>query len=253
MCGKPARLLDKQVTLEIKGDNTSIDSNVLNELMDPLMHVLRNAVDHGIEAPAVRTALGKPATGKIELSFARKGNSIIVRCKDDGAGLDYAAIKRIAESKGMLVEPEHDPSPDELARLILVNGFSTRDDTTQVSGRGVGMNVVYSRILDMKGTLALNSERGAGLAVELRLPATLLSAHTLVVRHRNKLIAVSSHGVEDIHYRYRRPDRTDRLTAGLSRGRYRAFHRQTGELAGSARRPARSRPTGLPRTADTWR
>lgn len=195
-----ARLLDKQVTLEIKGDNTSIDSNVLNELMDPLMHVLRNAVDHGIEAPAVRTAQGKPVAGNIELSFAREGNTIVVRCKDDGAGLDYAAIKRIAEGKGMLVEPERELSPDELARLILVNGFSTRDDTTQVSGRGVGMNVVYSRVLDMKGTLALNSERGAGLTVELRLPATLLSAHTLVVRHRDKLIAVSSHGVEDIHY-----------------------------------------------------
>ncbi|MGE5758649.1 MAG: response regulator, partial [Sideroxydans sp.] len=195
-----SRLLDKQVTLEITGDNTSIDSNVLNELMDPLMHVLRNAVDHGIEAPSVRTAVGKPPAGKIELSFAREGNSIVVRCKDDGAGLDYDAIRRIAESKGMLVEAEHDPSPDELARLILVNGFSTRDDTTQVSGRGVGMNVVYSWIQDMKGTLALNSEHGTGLTVELRLPATLLAAHTLVVRHRNKLIAVSSHGVEDIHY-----------------------------------------------------
>jgi chemosensory pili system protein ChpA (sensor histidine kinase/response regulator) len=195
-----SRLLDKQVTLEIKGDNTSIDSSVLNELMDPLMHVLRNAVDHGIEIPVVRTALGKPATGNIELSFARMGNSIVVRCKDDGAGLDYDAIRRIAENKGMLVDPEHDPSPDELARLIVVNGFSTREDTTQVSGRGVGMNVVYSRIMDMKGSLALNSERGSGLSVELRLPATLLSAHTLVVRHRDKLVAVSSHGVEDIHY-----------------------------------------------------
>lgn len=195
-----SRLLDKQVTLEIKGDNTSIDSNVLNELMDPLMHVLRNAVDHGIEAPSVRMAQGKPASGKIELSFAREGNNIVVRCKDDGAGLDYDAIRRIAENKGMLVEAEQDPSPDELARLILVNGFSTRDDTTQVSGRGVGMNVVYSWIQDMKGTLALNSEHGTGLTVELRLPATLLAAHTLVVRHRNKLIAVSSHGVEDIHY-----------------------------------------------------
>lgn len=195
-----SRLLDKQVTLVIKGDNTSIDSSVLNELMDPLMHVLRNAVDHGIETPAVRTASGKQATGNIELSFAREGNSIVVRCKDDGAGLDYAAIKRIAGNKGMLADPEREPSPDELARLILVNGFSTREDTTQVSGRGVGMNVVYSRILDMKGRLALNSERGTGLSVELRLPATLLSAHTLVVRHRNKLIAVSSHGVEDIHY-----------------------------------------------------
>jgi chemosensory pili system protein ChpA (sensor histidine kinase/response regulator) len=192
--------LDKQVTLVIKGDNTSIDSNVLNELMDPLMHVLRNAVDHGIESPAMRASLGKPQVGNIELSFVREGNSIVVLCKDDGAGLDYAAIKRIAANKGMLLESEQELSPDELARLILLNGFSTREDTTQVSGRGVGMNVVYSRILDMKGRLALNSELGSGFSVELRLPATLLSAHTLVVRHRNKLIAVSSHGVEDIHY-----------------------------------------------------
>lgn len=193
------RLLDKQVALEIKGDNTSIDSNVLNELIDPLMHVLRNAVDHGIEEPAARQAAGKPLDGNIELSFAREGNSIVVRCKDDGAGLDYAAIRRIAEGKGML-QPEREPSPEELARLILVSGFSTREDTTQVSGRGVGMDVVYSRVLEMKGTLALNSQRGRGLTVELRLPATLLSAHALVVRHRDKLIAISSHGVEDIHY-----------------------------------------------------
>jgi chemotaxis protein histidine kinase CheA len=193
------RLLDKQVALEIKGDNTSIDSNVLNELIDPLMHILRNAVDHGIEEPALRQAAGKPLNGNIELSFAREGNTIVVRCKDDGAGLDYAAIRRIAEGKGML-EPLREPSSDELARLILVNGFSTREDATQVSGRGVGMDVVYSRVLEMKGTLALNSQRGTGLAVELRLPATLLSAHALVVRHRDKLIAISSHGVEDIHY-----------------------------------------------------
>jgi chemosensory pili system protein ChpA (sensor histidine kinase/response regulator) len=193
------RLLDKQVTLEIKGENTSIDSNVLNELIDPLMHILRNAVDHGIENPFERQAAGKPANGNIELSFAREGNTIVVRCKDDGGGLDYAAIRRIAEGKGML-EQEREPSPDELARLILVNGFSTREDATQISGRGVGMDVVYSRVLEMKGTLALNSQRGAGLTVELRLPATLLSAHALVVRHRDKLVAISSHGVEDIHY-----------------------------------------------------
>ena len=193
------RLLDKQVSLEIKGVNTSIDSNVLNELMDPLMHILRNAVDHGIEVPAARAAADKSVTGKIELSFSRTGNTIVVCCKDDGAGLNYAAIQRIAESKGILTS-ERDPSPDELARLILVSGFSTRDETTQISGRGIGMDVVYSRILEMKGTLALNSEHGAGLKVELHLPATLLSAHTLVVRHCGKLIAVSSHGVEDIHY-----------------------------------------------------
>ena len=194
-----SRLLDKQVELNISGDTTNIDSNVLTDLMDPLMHILRNAVDHGIDSPEARAVAGKSPTGHIELSFAREGNSIVVRCKDDGAGLDYESIRRIAESKGM-IPAERNPTPEELARLILVNGFSTRDESTQVSGRGVGMDVVYNRVLQMKGTLALNSERGLGLTVELRLPATLLSAHTLIVRHGDKLLAVSSRGVEDIHY-----------------------------------------------------
>jgi chemotaxis protein histidine kinase CheA len=193
------RLLDKQVELVISGESTNIDSNVLTDLMDPLMHILRNAVDHGIDDAQSRAAAGKPAVGRIELGFAREGNSIVVRCKDDGAGLDYDTIRRIAESKGM-IQAERNPSPEELARMILVNGFSTRDETTQVSGRGIGMDVVYNRVLQMKGTLALNSNRGQGLTVELRLPATLLSAHTLIVRHSDKLIAVSSRGVEDIHY-----------------------------------------------------
>jgi chemotaxis protein histidine kinase CheA len=202
------RLLDKQVELVITGDTTNIDSNVLSDLMDPLMHILRNAVDHGIESPQARAAAGKTKQGRIELAFSREGNSIVVRCKDDGVGLDYAAIRRIAESKGMIA-PERNPTPEELARLILVNGFSTRDEATQVSGRGVGMDVVYNRVLQMKGTLALNSESGMGLMVELRLPATLLSAHSLIVRHGEKLIALSSRGVEDIHYAT--PDKIESL------------------------------------------
>ncbi len=193
------RLLDKSVELTIKGENTSIDSHVLNDLMDPLMHILRNAVDHGIEAPDVRVAAGKPQHGRIELSFAHEGNSIVVRCRDDGAGLDYASIRRMAERKGML-RPEHDHTEDELARLILAPGFSTRDETSQVSGRGVGMDVVYSRVQEMKGMLALNSQTGRGLSVELRLPAALLATHTLIVRQREKRLAISSRGVEDIRY-----------------------------------------------------
>ncbi len=155
------RLLDKQVELTIKGENTTIDSHVLNDLMDPLMHILRNAVDHGIESPGERAAACKPQQGRIELSFAREGNSIVVRCSDDGAGLDYAAIRRIAERKGML-KPEHDHTEEELARLILAPGFSTREQASQVSGRGVGMDVVYSRVLEMKGMLALNSRQRPG-------------------------------------------------------------------------------------------
>jgi chemosensory pili system protein ChpA (sensor histidine kinase/response regulator) len=193
------RLLDKSVELTIKGENTSMDSHALNDLMDPLMHILRNAVDHGIEAPDVRVAAGKPAHGRIELSFAHEGNSIVVRCRDDGAGLDYASIRRMAERKGML-RPEHDHTEDELARLILAPGFSTRDEASQVSGRGVGMDVVYSRVQEMKGMLALNSQRGQGLSVELRLPAALLATHTLIVRQHERRLAISSRGIEDIRY-----------------------------------------------------
>ena len=193
------RLLDKSVNFTVKGKNTSIDGNVLNDLIDPLMHILRNAVDHGIESPEERAAAGKSPQGHIELAFAREGNSIVVRCSDDGAGLNYAAIRRIAERKGML-KPEHTHTEEELARLILAPGFSTRDSSSQISGRGVGMDVVYSRVQEKKGTLALNSQRGQGLMVELRLPATLLSTHTLIVREREKRLAVSSRGIEDIRY-----------------------------------------------------
>jgi len=191
------RLLDKSVEFLVRGENTTIDSHLLADLMDPLMHILRNAVDHGIEVPEKRVAAGKPAHGRIELSFVREGNSIVVTCADDGGGLDYAAIRRIAESKGML-KPE--ATEDELARLILMPGFSTREEASQVSGRGVGMDVVYSRVQEMKGMLALNSRQGQGLTIELRLPATLLSAHTLIIRQREKRLAVSTRGVEDIRY-----------------------------------------------------
>lgn len=191
------RLLDKSVEFVVRGEHTNIDSHVLADLMDPLMHILRNAVDHGIESPEQRTAAGKPLQGRIELSFAREGNSMVVKCTDDGGGLDYAAIRRIAESRGMI---KGEATEDELARLILMPGFSTRDEASQVSGRGVGMDVVYSRVQEMKGLLALNSRQGQGLTIELRLPATLLSAHTLIIRQREKRLAVSTRGVEDIRY-----------------------------------------------------
>lgn len=193
------RLLDKQVELKIIGEATSIDSNMLQELTDPLMHVLRNAVDHGIESPDDRLAANKSAFGLIELSFAREGNAIVVRCKDDGAGLDYAAIRRTAIQRNMIVAGAK-LSDEELGRLILLPGFSTRDTTTQTSGRGIGMDVVYSSILEMKGSLKLLSNAASGLTVELRLPATLLSEHTLMARIGGKLLAVSSRRILDIHY-----------------------------------------------------
>lgn len=194
-----ARLLDKRVALTVHGADTMIDSNILNELVDPLMHMLRNAVDHGIEAPDRRTATGKEAEGRIELAFSREGNQVVVRCRDDGAGLDLAAVRRTAHGKGLLTDGQN-MSDDELGRLILVPGFSTRTESTQVSGRGVGMDVVYSRVLQLKGGLNLLSTPGKGLEIELHLPAVLISTHALLVRSRARVFAVSSYGVQDIRY-----------------------------------------------------
>jgi len=201
------RILDKNAGLKVRGADTLIDSNLLNDLIDPLMHVLRNAVDHGIETTDRRSALGKDPVGHIELSFQREGDYIVVRCRDDGGGLDLPAIRRAAVRKG-LIEDAARLSDDELARLILAPGFSTREEATQISGRGIGMDVVQSRVLDLKGAVHLRTDRGRGLTVELRVPATLLSAHALLLRVRNAIVAVSTRGIEDIHYAEARELRT---------------------------------------------
>lgn len=194
-----SRLLDKQVVLNVVGADTMIDSNILSELVDPMMHMLRNSVDHGIESPEQRAAAGKDAEGHIELAFSREGNQVVVRCRDDGAGLNLAAVRRTAESKGMLATDQI-LSDDEMARLILAPGFSTRTESTQMSGRGVGMDVVYSSVLQLKGGLNLHSVAGQGLEIELRLPAMLISTHALLVRSRARVFAISSYGIQDIRY-----------------------------------------------------
>ncbi|TVR64600.1 MAG: response regulator [Candidatus Competibacteraceae bacterium] len=193
------RLVDKEAELIVRGADTLIDSNVLNDMVDPLMHLLRNAVDHGIEPPEQRQRSGKPRAGRIELGFAREGNSIVIRCRDDGAGLDREAIRRTAVERGLLAADAL-PETTELERLILLPGFSTRDATTQTSGRGIGMDVVYSRLLEMKGALRIESQAGAGCLMVIRLPVTLIATHALLARMRNRLYAISDRGIEQIVY-----------------------------------------------------
>lgn len=193
------RLLDKRVELEVGGADTPIDANILNQLMDPLMHVLRNAVDHGIEAEALRAVHGKSPEGRIALSFSREANHVVVRCQDDGAGLDLAKVRRLAVERRLIAADEA-LSDEELTRLILLPGFSTRGEATQISGRGIGMDIVNSRIAELKGSLNLRSTPGQGLLVELRVPAALISTHALLVRQGERVVALSTHGIEDIHY-----------------------------------------------------
>ena len=193
------RLVNKEADLVLRGADTLVDSNVLNGMIDPLMHILRNAVDHGIEPPDQRKRLGKPAAGRIELSFLREGNHIVIRCQDDGAGLNLPAIQRTAKARGLLAS-DKPLAEEELVRLILLPGFSTQSQTTQTSGRGIGMDVVYSRLLEMKGSLRIQTKEGQGSLMELRLPVTLISTHALLIQVRNQVYALSDRGIEQILY-----------------------------------------------------
>jgi chemotaxis protein histidine kinase CheA/ActR/RegA family two-component response regulator len=193
------RLTGKEAELVISGAETLIDGNVLNSMVDPLMHMLRNAVDHGLESPEQREQMGKAREGLIHLDFVREGNSILIRCRDDGAGLNYDAIRETALARG-LIRDYQVLSEEELGRLILHPGFSTRAEATQVSGRGIGMDVVYTRIQELKGSLHLSSVANQGCQIELRLPVTLMSTHALLVRVGQDIFAVSDRGIAQILY-----------------------------------------------------
>ncbi len=193
------RLTGKEAELVIGGAETLIDGNVLNSMVDPLMHMLRNAVDHGLESPEQREQLGKPREGAIHLDFVREGNAILIRCRDDGAGLNYEAIRETALARGMIRESQV-LSDDELGRLILHPNFSTRSEATQISGRGIGMDAVYARIQELKGSLHLSSSANQGCQIELRLPVTLMSTHALLVRVDREMFAVSDRGIAQILY-----------------------------------------------------
>lgn len=169
-----ARDLDKQIELVIDDGDAEIDKSVSDEIGDPLLHLMRNAVDHGVESPDIRVAAGKPATGTVTLAASHEGNHIVLRIKDDGAGLDAERLKAKALEKGILRPDEAAGMSDQEAfNLIFAPGFSTAAVVTDVSGRGVGMDVVKTNISRLHGTIAIDSELGTGTSVTVRLPLTL--------------------------------------------------------------------------------
>jgi len=186
----------KQAALVIGGGEIQVDGDVLNKLADPLLHLLRNAVDHGIELPEERVAAGKPAEGRIELNFSRQGSGIIVSIRDDGKGLDYERIRTKAIERE-LIRADQETTQQELARLILLPGFSTRDEVSEISGRGVGMDVVATRLANIKGTVELSSEPGQGCEIILRFQASLVTQHTLVVEAGKQLFAIPIHYIRE--------------------------------------------------------
>jgi chemosensory pili system protein ChpA (sensor histidine kinase/response regulator) len=185
----------KDAELVITGGDIQVDGDVLNKLADPLLHILRNAVDHGIESPSMREAHGKPPRGLINLDFSRQGSSVKVRIKDDGKGLDYARIRDKALMGG-LITAEQNLNQAELARLTLLPGFSTRDQVSEISGRGIGMDVVASRLNDLKGTVEVHSEPEQGCEITLRFQASLITQQTLLVESAQQIFAIPIHNIE---------------------------------------------------------
>src|SRR2546425_848183 len=163
----------KQVVLEASGEDTELDKSVIEQITDPLTHLLRNAIDHGIEPPEARRAAGKPGVGHLRLRAYQEGGNIHLEVADDGRGLDRDRIARKAEELGLLTADAR-PSDDEIFGLIWEPGFSTADTVSQVSGRGVGLDVVRRNVETLGGSITVHTERGRGTTFDVRLPLTLV-------------------------------------------------------------------------------
>ncbi len=181
----------KEAALVLEGGDTLVDSELLNRLAEPLLHLLHNAVDHGLETPGKRAAVGKPRAGRILLSFVRQGQQVALRCQDDGPGLDLPAIKRSALERGMITG-EETLSDAEVSRLILLPGFSTRNAVSEVSGRGIGLDVVREWSSAMNGSIQITSEPGQGCTLELRFAASLSMVQSLIVEVSGERFALPS-------------------------------------------------------------
>jgi chemotaxis protein histidine kinase CheA/CheY-like chemotaxis protein len=164
-------------------------------LAEPLLHLLRNAVDHGIESPQERVAVGKDATGHIELTYSRQGQQVVLQCRDDGRGLDLPAIRNRAIERG-LISADQVLSGDDVARLILLPGFSTRDTVSEVSGRGIGLDVVRDWVSAMNGTIRITTSEGEGCNIELKFPASLSTMQSLIVEVSGQRFALPSLQIE---------------------------------------------------------
>jgi chemotaxis protein histidine kinase CheA/ActR/RegA family two-component response regulator len=193
------RMTGKHGELVLVGENLMIDGDTLNAMVDPLMHILRNAVDHGLETEEERLAQGKPAAGRLTFEFDREGNNILVRCRDDGRGLDYGAIRAAAVKRGLL-QAGDDISEEELKRFILQPNFSSRTVSTQTSGRGVGMDVVRTQIVNLGGTLTIDSVQARGMTVELRVPLPLSLTYALLTNVGAFKVAIANKGISQVIY-----------------------------------------------------
>ncbi len=189
--------LGKRVAFSITGENIELDRMIWEKLTDPLMHLLRNAVDHGIEPPAGRESLQKSPVATVKLDAFREGNQVVIRIADDGAGLNFQAIRATAR-RMQLADHLEDISEDDLSRFIFFPGFSTRGQISSISGRGVGMDVVKENIQDLKGVIRVASEKGKGTQFTIRIPLTLAVVRALLFTAGGQKFAIALNEISEI-------------------------------------------------------
>jgi two-component system chemotaxis sensor kinase CheA len=194
-----ARTLKKEITLVLEGEETDLDKNLVEALADPLVHLVRNSVDHGIEMPAEREASGKPSMGTVRLAASQEGDHILLTIADDGKGMDAEKLKEIAVSRGVLdADSAARMSDVEAFNLIFAPGFSTKTEISDISGRGVGMDVVKTKINQLNGSVSINSELGKGTTLEIKVPLTLAILPTLMIVVGEQTFALPLGAVNEI-------------------------------------------------------
>ena len=187
----------KKADLEVAGTEAEIDRNILERMVGPIEHLLRNSISHGVEAPEQRRAIGKPEMGRVHFTLSREGNDVIIEVGDDGAGLNLEKIRQKAIKRGLLKEGAK-ISDDDLMQFVLEHGFSTADQVSQVAGRGVGMDVVVSEVKQLGGDLRIRSQWGKGATFVVRLPLTLAVTDALLMNLSDEIYAVPHSGIEGV-------------------------------------------------------
>ena len=193
---KVARASHKKVDLIIEGAETKLDKLIVEEIGDPLMHIIRNAVDHGIEPVELRKEAGKPETGTIKLKAYQQGNNVLMEVEDDGAGIDKEKILRKAIQKGLVAE-DKELSDSEVLELVFTPGFSTSSEISEISGRGVGMDVVKNNLTRLSGHIDIESEKGKGTLNKITLPITLAIIQALLVETASKTYAIPLNSIQE--------------------------------------------------------
>ena len=225
-----ARQLGKDVELVLEGEGTDLDRGLVEALADPLVHLLRNALDHGVEMPAERELGGKPRKGRICLSASQRGERIVISVSDDGRGMDPEILRRKAVEKGVIDAAQAARlTESECYELIFRPGFSTAATVSEISGRGVGMDVVKTRVAELGGTLQVHSRWGHGSELELTVPLTLAVLRVLMVRVETRLLALPLCNVEEV---FELVDGQDRLLDGRLVAQHRGRALPLADLAG---------------------